>query len=289
MTEQANHAASVDPIRIGKIAYTNVWPIFWNFPPSELDVSCHIITQTPALINHELIAGSLDIAVISSFAYAQHADKLLILPNLSISSKHAVGSVLLFSKRPLTDSLPQTIALSSSSATSVHLLQIIMQKKLANIPQYVSMHPDLNSMLQACDAALLIGDDAIRASLNPAFNSLHLTDLAQLWKEWTGFGMTFALWVVREDWAKRNAEKLMMMYNTLLAAKDHIYPLSEAILDEAIRQVGGSRSYWQSYYQQLNYDFTLTEQQGLRQYFALAHELGFLGRVPELRFWQHPY
>jgi chorismate dehydratase len=289
MTEQANRAVSVDPIRIGKIGYTNVWPIFWNFPPSEMDASCQVITQTPALINRELIAGSLDIAVISSYAYAQHADKLLILPNLSISSKHAVGSVLLFSKRPLTDSLPQTIALTSSSATSVHLLQIVMQRKFAHTPQYVSMHPDLNTMLQACDAALLIGDDAIRASLNPAFNSLHLTDLAQLWREWTGFGMTFALWVVREDWAARNAEKVMFVYNALMAAKNHIYPISGAILNEAIHQVGGSIAYWQSYYQQLNYDFTLTEQQGLRQYFALAHELGFLGRVPELRLWQHPY
>lgn len=276
-------------IRLGKIVFTNVWPVFYEFPPRELSDRVRVTTETPTRLNAALSAGEIDAASISSFAYAKHADELLLLPGLSVGATGAVNSLFLFTKQPLEERLPERIALATTSATTVHLLKIIMAKRYEHRPEYVEMPPDLETMMNTCDAALLIGDDAIRAGWNvEASAAYHRYDLCTLWTEWTGYGMTFAVWAVREAWAAANAEAARTLHEGLLASKREGVRLPEALLDEAVRAIGGTRDYWRFYFDQLHYDFDERHRQGLELYFRLAHELGFLENTPPLRMWRYP-
>jgi len=275
-------------IRLGKIVFTNVWPVFYGVPPEELQDRLQVTTKPPTELNAALSRGDVDAASISSFAYAMHADKLLLLPGLSVSAKGSVGSLFLFAKRPLGEALPKRIALATTSATTVHLLKIIMAKRFEHEPEYVDMAPDLDAMMNACDAALLIGDDAIRASWSGAGNAYYRYDLCTLWTEWTGLGMTFAVWAVREAWARERPEDAETIRRALLASKEEGTKFPPALLDEAVRAVGGDRAFWLSYFKQIQYDFGEEQRQGLELYYRYAHELGYLERIPPLRIWRNP-
>ena len=51
-------------------------------------------------------------------------------------------------------------------------------------------------MLMEADAALLIGDDALRAKYKTS-DSLYVYDLGREWKDLTGLPMVFAVWAIR--------------------------------------------------------------------------------------------
>ena len=107
--------------------------------------------------------GELDIAPIPAIEYARHAEELVLLPDIAISSDGDVQSILLLSKRPAEELDGATVALTSSSRTSQVLTRILLAKRWGVSASYVEMPPDLGSMLRDADAALLIGDDALRA------------------------------------------------------------------------------------------------------------------------------
>ncbi|HZG57464.1 menaquinone biosynthesis protein [Paenibacillus sp.] len=289
MTKPSNETERMREIRLGKIVFTNVWPVFYRFPPPALEGRIRVTTQTPTELNAALSRGDVDVASVSSFAYALHADKLLLLPDLSVSAKGAVGSLFLFAKRPLAEALPGRIALATTSATTVHLLKIIMAKRFEFTPEYVDLAPNLDTMMDTCDAALLIGDDAIRARALAEARGLHTYDLCTLWTEWTGLGMTFAVWAVRESWAEARPEDASTVHQALLAAKREGTRLPEDLLKDAVRKVGGDTTFWRNYFSALIYDFGASERQGLELYLRFAAELGFLPAAPPLRLWRSHY
>jgi chorismate dehydratase len=274
------------PIRMGKIVYTNVWPVFYRFPPDSIASRVRMITDTPASLNRSLAEGMIEASAISSFAFALNADKLLLLPNLSVSSLSSVGSLFLFTKAPLEERLPSRIALTNTSATTVTLLKILMEKRYGHTPEYVQMPPDLDAMMASCDGALLIGDDAIRARLSQ--HRYAMADLGYLWKEWTGLGMTFAVWAVREQWADSNPDDVRLLHMALLASKEEGLSLPPDLIAKAVHEIGGDSLFWRNYFLNLVYDFGEEQARGLSLYLSYAHDIGLLPSVPELRLWgQH--
>jgi len=74
-------------------------------------------------------------------------------------------------------------------------VKIIFREFLGFEPEWISAAPDLKSMLTTADAALIIGDPAMKIPRD----QLRVFDLATLWHEFTGFGFVFAMWMVRND------------------------------------------------------------------------------------------
>ena len=101
------------------------------------------------------------LAPIPAADYAKNSDKLVLVPDLSISSKGEVGSVLLFGMKEIATM--ESIALPSDSATSVTLLKFLIKHRKLD-PKYIEMGPDLMGMLDKCDGCLLIGDRALEAA-----------------------------------------------------------------------------------------------------------------------------
>ncbi len=116
-------------LRIGRIDYANCTPIFHGLQELATGEEYQFIGGVPSRLNALLAAGEIDACPSSSIEYALHPERYLILPDISISSIGAVGSVLLFSRIPIEDLHGQTILLSSESATSVNLLRILVKKR----------------------------------------------------------------------------------------------------------------------------------------------------------------
>jgi chorismate dehydratase len=133
-------------------------------------------------------------APIPAADYAKNSSELVLVPDLAISSRGEVGSVLLFSSKPLE--LMKTIALPSDSASSVALLKHLVSKRGLN-PTYSEMGPDLEGMLASCDGCLLIGDRALEGAR--AHPELVKMDLGSEWLDVTGHPMVFGVFAARRD------------------------------------------------------------------------------------------
>ncbi|MEK3684141.1 menaquinone biosynthetic enzyme MqnA/MqnD family protein [Paenibacillus sp. FSL R10-2736] len=270
---------------IGKISYTNSWPVFHNFHPSSLSFPAEMVSEVPAILNQGMADGSIHVGALSSFAYAAASDRLLLLPDLSVSADGPVKSILLFSRMPVQSIGSGRIAVTNTSATSVNLLKILMDKAIGATPEYISVPPDLNEMMDQADACLLIGDHAIRASWQD--QGYYVTDLGELWKEWTGLSMTFAVWAVNRRAALRNPEAIAEIAEAFAVSKRRGLRDLAPITHEARCTIGGTASYWNDYFRNLCYDFGERQQEGLNLYFRYAYEMGLLPQEVKMELWSH--
>ena len=186
--------------RVGHIQFLNCLPIYWGLMRSGALLDFDLHKDTPDQLNAALVAGDLDIGPISLVEYLRHADDLLLLPDLAVGSDGPVLSVNLVSTKPLAEI--RRVALGSTSRTGVLLAQMLLAERYGVQPEFFRCPPDLTEMLLEADAAVLIGDVALRALYEAPARGLTVTDLGQAWREWTGLPMVFAVWAVRRDFAE---------------------------------------------------------------------------------------
>lgn len=261
------------PIRVGEIAFTNILPIYHFFDAEGIDLEW--VPQVPTQLNQGMAKGEIDMGPISSFAYAEQYPRYVLMPNLSVSAHGPVGSIFLFTRdAELSDLRTARIALPSTSASSVALLRILMEHFEGGQPQYLTMSPSLDEMMAKADAALLIGDDALRASWNnPGYRVL---DLGQEWHRHTGLSMVFAVWAVRREIATERPDELKEIYHRFMESKKRGQRELAPVIAKAQERLGGSTSFWQGYYGQLSYDLGADQLEGLQTYYQHAAKLGLL-------------
>lgn len=174
---------------IGRVAFLNCDPLFYD-----LETNWNVLAAPPAWLTGHLLRKDCILAPIPAADYARHADELILLPDIGISSRGEVGSVLVFGEMPLSEM--KSIALPTDSATSVQLLKHLLQSRGLE-PTFQTMGPDLDGMLKQCDGALLIGDRALEgAKQHP--HSVQL-DLGQDWLRLTDKPMVFGVFAARKD------------------------------------------------------------------------------------------
>ena len=174
---------------IGRVAFLNCDPLFHG-----LDPQWSVLPAPPSWLTGHLLRRDCVLAPIPAADYARNSDELVLVPEIGICSKGEVGSVLVFGDMPIKDM--KTLALPTDSQTSVALLMYILKQDGLN-PETILMGPDLDTMLDSCDGALLIGDRALEgAKLRP--NSVQL-DLGTAWLERTSKPMVFGVFAARKD------------------------------------------------------------------------------------------
>lgn len=234
-----------------------------------------LVPQVPSDLNANMRSGDMDISPISSFAYGQNHDAYYLLPHLSVSAYGPVGSIFLFSKTGSLNELDGArIALANTSASSQALLRILLEKFEQITPIYVQAEPHLPQMMEQADAALLIGDDAIRALCSQS--SYHCFDLGALWHQRTGLGMSFAVWVVHKSLFEEKSEWIQSIGQRLIEAKEKGLSHLDDIVRAAEQKVSGVDFAWEAYFKGLCYDFGERELEGLRAFYQYAFELGLL-------------
>src|SRR6202521_3587715 len=144
-----------------------------------------------------LARGEVDAALVPVIEY-QRIPEIVIVPDVCVGSRSAVRSVVLATKRNNLKKVKR-VALDDSSRTSVALLKIIFREFLGFEPEWQSSPPDLTAMLAHNDAALIIGDPAMKIPRA----QFRVFDLATLWHDYTGFGFVFAMWMARVSEADR--------------------------------------------------------------------------------------
>lgn len=271
-------------LRIGQIKYTNTLPIYFFFDQHRFEEQVEFTKQYPAQLNQAMSKGEIDVGPISSFSYAEHEEQYLVLPELSVSAKGRVGSIFLFSKKPIEQLQEARIALTNTSATSINLLKIILQKFLSLNVTYETKPPVLEEMMKEADAALLIGDEAILA--NRTNREYHVYDMGEEWYRYTGHSMTFALWTVRKQAVLEHADLLREIHRSFVESKERSHQHLEQVVTYVLDNFGGDAESWFQYFRGLSHDFGPVQKQGLEYYYACAADLGLLPKPVKVSLWE---
>jgi chorismate dehydratase len=276
-------------LRISAISYLNTAPLMWDFEhgshPLEKDAKgwatehFEISYTLPSACARALADGTADIGIIPAAAYAQ-IPGLQIIPDVAIASRRAVRSILLVSQIPVD--LVRTVALDTSSMTSVALTKILFDKWMGGGRTFTSMDPDIEKMLEECDAGLLIGDPALQVDRR----KYHTIDLAEEWIRYTGKPFVFAFWAVRGD-ALKEADPALDVATIFRQSRDH--GLENKSLDvlesEWSARLGLSAAEIHSYLtENIHYQFDDGCLAGLQLFYRYAAEIGAFPPAPDLKF-----
>jgi chorismate dehydratase len=280
-------------LRISAISYLNTAPLMWDFEHGNAGGDFDISYTLPSACARALAAGSADIGIIPAAAYAQ-IPGLMVLPGVAIASCQPVRSILLVSRVPV-DQI-RTVALDTSSLTSVALTKILFEKWLGGGRTFRPADPNIEKMLAFDDAALVIGDPALQID-----RSRYLTlDLAEEWIRYTGKPFVFAFWAVRRNALKEaalqeDASQELQPAQDLAAifqqSRDRgLAPASlDHIVDEWAPRLSLPRSTVRSYLtENIYYQFDAPCLEGLHLFYRYAAEIGALPAAPRVDFLCEP-
>jgi chorismate dehydratase len=273
--------------RLGHIQFINCLPLYYGMVKNDVLLDVDLVRANPADLAADLVDGSLDLAPIPAIEYARHAEQFVLLPDIAISSDGEVQSILLVSKVPAEELGGRTVALAANSRTSVVLGRILLQRRWGVTPDYVEMPPDLPAMLRDADAALLIGDEAIRAYWEPP-SHLYTYDLGTEWKNWTGLPFVFAVWAVRREYAEAQPAAVQRVADALSGSLAYCRTHLDEISEYAAQWESFSAEKFRSYFDALQFRFEPRFREGLERYLTEAHAIGQLERVPALTVFGEP-
>lgn len=266
-------------LRISAISYLNAAPLMWDFEHGDAGSGFDISYTIPSQCAADLQAGLADLGIIPAAAYAGISG-LAILAGVSIASRRAVRSILLVSKVPLEKI--RSVALDTSSLTSVALTKILFAKWWGGNRTFAAMAPDIEQMLKSHDAGLVIGDPALQID-----RSRYITyDLAEEWIRWTGKPFVFAFWAVRQA-ALGNFTRDLDLAEIFQQSRDHGLEAKnlEQIAREWAPRLGLSVEEVKSYLtENIHYYLDPACLDGLQLFYRYAQECGALPRAPQLFF-----
>lgn len=227
-----------------------------------------------------LAAGQCDTALIPVIEY-QRLPRLRIIPDVAVASKSRVRSVVLAARCPIEEA--RTVTLDTSSRTSQALARILFARRYGSTPVFTEREPDANceNMFEASDAALVIGDPAMRLEADAERLGLRVYDLAEEWRAMTGLPFVFAVWAVREETYADEKGRLPDFAAAKREGIAHDEEIAARYAEELKLPVAETLSYLR---ENVNYDLDEENLAGLRHYFRLAHECGLIESERELKF-----
>ena len=289
-------------LRISAISYLNTAPLMWDFEHGNVAANFEISYTLPSACARSLASGTADVGIIPAAAYTQ-IPELAILPGVAIASRQPVRSILLISRKPV-DQI-RTVALDTSSMTSAALTKILFVKWLGGGRTFTPADPDLNKMLAANDAALVIGDPALQID-----RSRYITlDLAEEWIRYTGKPFVFAFWAVRQTALEAAQEEDVLcgdgrpgpsasrsdaipdLATIFQQSRDH--GLAPASLDHIVAEwsprLGLTPSAVRTYLtENIYYHLDAPCLEGLQLFYRYSAEVGALPAAPRLDFLRQP-
>jgi chorismate dehydratase len=258
--EESISTTSVAKPRLAASGYLNSAPLIWSFTQGSRRNDVDYVDAVPARCADLLAAGAADFALVPVIEY-QRIESATLVPDVCVAARETVRSVVLATKlKNLKD--VRTVALDESSRTSAALVKIIFHEFLGMEPEFISSSPNLRSMLEKSDAALMIGDPAMTFDRE----GLNVFDLANLWRHYTGHGFVFAMWMVGG-----NVPQSSLI--DFAAACEEGMAKRPAIIDYYQPLLGLSREELRTYlYENICYFLDSDLRAGLELYYKLAHK-----------------
>ena len=263
-----------DVPRVGASSYLNTAPLIWSFVHGPRAHEVRLVTDAaPARCADMLARGAVEAALVPVIEY-QRLPEVCIVSAACVGARTEVRSVVLVTRRDdLRD--VRTVALDESSRTSAALVQIIFREFLGRELQTAPARPDVHAMLATHDAALIIGDPAMTF----ARAGLRVYDLARLWRDHTGLGFVFALWMAHEQ--AREAVRAL----DFAAARDEGLAHADEIVARYEPELKLPRAELLAYLRDnLCFELNAEMRAGLELYFHLAHKHGLAPETRPLRW-----
>ncbi len=280
-------------LRISAIRFLNPAPLMWDFehPPEQerLSERYRIHLSMPSQCAAELADGAADIGLVPVAAYAT-TPGLAIIPGCAIASLDRVRSILLVVKHPDGLGAVRSVAADTASRTSNTYAQIVFRKFYGIDPAFLPHAPNLDIMLQECDAAILIGDPALLALEDQAARlartgqQLSYIDLAHEWKQHTGLPWVSAFWAVRPQAIADSGLRSSEVTDDFVQSRDHGMAHIEDLVREWAPRISVPAATIRAYLSH-NIHYALDEAcvAGLELFFRYATECGALPAAPPLR------
>jgi chorismate dehydratase len=283
----------VSKLRISVVQYLNTAPLVRGFTHGPLQGKYDLSFTVPSLCAEALRSGAADVAIIPAIEY-QRIPNLAILPDLSIASKERVRSLLVVSKTPIRQT--KRIALDRSSRSTQALTKILAASRWNIAPQFHEAEPDVAAMLEESDAALVIGDPALRLAIAaeakakpgrdgellcegktigmPQHSTLHIYDVVREWWQMTERPAVLAVWAARQEIVTEElAEEFIASLNYGLANLGPICKEAASELQLPEKEL--------ALYLRTNIDYSLDDEnrKGLLAYYSHALKLGLLEKL----------
>ncbi|MGD0589935.1 MAG: aminofutalosine synthase MqnE [Bacteroidota bacterium] len=202
---------------VGKIPYLNSVPFYENIERRQFK----ILPVTPRRMGVLSLKGQLDAGLFSLIDFLQQQDRLEPL-DFCIATRDQVKSVLLFSNHGWKDLDGKTIGIVDDTATSVKLLQVLLEKRYGSKAIFHRMNSGVNDYTKY-DAVLLIGDEALRSRKYGLAGFEIVYDLATEWYEWKKLPFVFAIWAVQKTMTQEKKDELKGIIQQSLARAEGDY------------------------------------------------------------------
>lgn len=269
-------------IRLGKIGYLNVLPIYQPIESGRFDGDFDIVSGPPAQLNELMARGELDVSATSSIEYARHPERYWLVPDLAIGSRGPVQSVLLLSRVPVEELQDREILVSSQTHTSAALLTVLF-RHWDIAPRYVT--GDATSTLTSGErpqAILAIGDEALNLRYHPDYPVR--VDLGEAWRKLTGLPFIFGVWVAQRSDFEDRPEAVRTACKTLQKAKRHGRKTIDDMCRLACENSCLDMDEMRSYFDGLVYELGEEERKGLERFYEELVEAGHISEPPPLYF-----
>ncbi|MDX2764521.1 menaquinone biosynthesis protein [Streptomyces europaeiscabiei] len=242
--------------RVGHIQFLNCLPLYWGLARTGTLLDFELTKDTPEKLSEQLVRGDLDIGPITLVEFLRNTDDLVAFPDIAVGCDGPVMSCVLVSQVPLERLDGARVALGSTSRTSVRLAQLLLAESVGVQPSYYTCPPDLPLMMREAEAAVLIGDAALRANLLDGPNyGLEVHDLGAMWKAWTGLPFVFAVWAARRDYLEREPEVTRKVHEAFLASRDLSLTEVTKVAEQAARWEAFDEQVLERYFTTLDFRF----------------------------------
>jgi chorismate dehydratase len=254
-------------IRVGLINYLNCLPLRLGLEATGGLEDVELVGGTPAEVNAALLSGKVELGLVSSASWARNRDRLKRVPGYGIASDGPVMSVLLATHEGRALPEAKRVALPGESATSQVLAKIVLERVYGASPRYEVVSTLPEEALAEHDAALFIGDTALRVR---GMDRAKVHDLGEAWNLHARLPMVYAVWASRGDptqhgfWADRVARAVAWADENLGVVVREARQCGASTADEDLE------TYFTSC---IGYRVGVREEEGLRRYLV---EGGFL-------------
>jgi len=260
-------------VRLGAVGYLNARPLVYGLDAhAGFDVRYDIPSECARLLH----AHETDLGLIPSIEYLRGPRPYLLVPGSAVTSQGPVASVAIYTRREPKDI--RTIAMDSSSRTSVALATVLLQRRFGRTVDALSMPPDLTTMLASADAALIIGDTALFLDHRAA--GAQKIDLGEAWTAWTGLPFVYAFWAGWPD--ALGPEHVDALQRARAEGVEHSDDVAAAYYPDDAQREDVARRYLRD---NIRYVLGSDELEGLKTFYRYATELGLAAYNGTLRFY----
>jgi predicted solute-binding protein len=262
-------------VRLGAVDYLNARPLVYAL--DEPSAGFDLRFDVPSICFERLANQEIDLGLIPSITYSA-LDGLRIVPGMAITSAGPVASVAIFTRQPID--CVRTLALDTSSRTSVALTRILCARVFEVSPSFVSRQPNLAAMLDDCDAALLIGDPALFVDYQAA--GATKIDLGEIWTQWTHLPFVWAFWA-----GPANADIVSpTVVERLRRARDAGVAASDAIADAYCAGAPARQDLARRYLREnIGYEMDEAGLESLQRFYREAAAIKVIAATPDIAFF----